>query len=442
MDLLRGTPYVAYTYGYPHKTAYRLLTPPRRLADVWAEEPRESLFLYLHVPFCEQRCGFCNLFTIAGTGPDRHELYLDALDRQAEAVRAALEASPGTVGFSRLAIGGGTPTVLSAGELRRLFGIVAAMGCDPCQAPGSVEASPATVDAEKLSLLRDAGFERLSLGIQAFEESTCKSLGRTQSRAEVEQAIGMIRDAGFPILNLDLIYGGEGQSLDGWTATVREALAHRPEEIYLYPLYIRPLTGLSRLHHSWDDQRLDAYRAGRDLLLAAGYRQISMRMFSRGSDENPDAGPLYCCQKDGMVGLGCGARSYTRTLHYSTEWAVGRSGVREILDDYIQRGHRDDHRFAAADYGFILGPDEQRRRFVLLSLLQNTGLDLIGYRLRFGGEAMDDLRELADLAELGLARREADRLVLTAEGLERSDAIGPWLSSRPVAALQESYALR
>src|SRR6185369_15964646 len=161
-----------------------------------------------------------------------------------------------------------------------------------------------------------------------------------------------------------------------------------------------------------------------------------------GSDENPDAGPLYCCQQDGMVGLGCGARSYTRTLHYSTEWAVGRSGVREILDDYIQRGHRDDHRFAAADYGFILGPDEQRRRFVLLSLLQNTGLDLTGYRLRFGGEAMDDLPALADLAELGLARRETERLVLTAAGLERSDAIGPWLSSRPVAALQESYALR
>ncbi len=221
---------------------------------------------------------------------------------------------------------------------------------------------------------------------------------------------------------------------------MREALAHRPEEIYLYPLYVRPLTGLGRRQRSWDDQRLDAYRAGRDLLLAAGYRQVSMRMFTAGgSGESPDAGPLYCCQQDGMVGLGCGARSYTRSLHYSTEWAVGRGGVREILDDYIHRG---EERFAQADYGFVLGPDEQRRRFVLLSLLKSPGLDLAGYRVRFGSEAVDDLPELADLARLGLARREADRLVLTAAGLERSDAIGPWLSSRSVAALQESYAMR
>lgn len=433
-ELLAGTPYESYAYGYPHKTAYRPLDPPRPLAEVWADEPRESLFLYVHVPFCEQRCGFCNLFTTAWAGPGLPGLYLEALARQARQVREAL----GAARFARIAIGGGTPTFLSAGQLRRLLGILADLGADPREAPGSVEASPATADPEKLALLREAGFGRLSLGVQTFDERESKALGRTQRRRAVEEAIGHVRDAGFPTLNLDLIYGGEGQSLESWTATVREALSWQPEEIYLYPLYVRPLTGLGRRSRAWDDQRLAAYRAGRDLLRAAGYRQISMRMFRR-QDAPEEGGPVYCCQADGMVGLGCGARSYTRDLHYSTEYAVGRTGVRAILEDYVRR---EEERFGRADYGFVLDPEEQRRRFVLLSLLQSEGLDLDAYRERFGTDPDLDLPELGDLEPLGLARREGRRLLLTEGGLERSDAIGPWLGSSRVRGLMESYDLR
>ena len=388
----------------------------------------------MHVPFCEQRCGFCNLFTTAWAGPDLPDLYLEALARQARQVRAAL----GSARFSRVAIGGGTPTFLSTDQLRRLLAILTEVGADPRQAPGSVEASPATAEPEKLALLREAGFGRLSLGVQTFDERESKALGRTQRRPAVEQAIGHVRDAGFPTLNLDLIYGGEGQAPESWISTVREALTWEPEEIYLYPLYVRPLTGLGRRSRAWDDQRLAAYRAGRDLLLAAGYRQISMRMFRR-ADAPGEGGPVYCCQADGMVGLGCGARSYTRDLHYSTEYAVGRTGVRAILEDYIRR---DEERFALADYGFALDPEEQRRRFVLLSLLQSEGLDLDAYRERFGGDPVSDLPELVELEPLDLARRDDRRLVLTETGLERSDAIGPWLGSPRVRGLMESYDLR
>lgn len=434
-ELLAETPYASYAYGYPHKTAYRPLDPPRALAEVWAEEPREALFLYVHVPFCEQRCGFCNLFTTAWAGPDLPGLYLEALARQARQVSAAL----GPARFARIALGGGTPTFLSVDQLRRLLAVVREeMGSDPRAVSGSVEASPATADPEKLALLREAGFGRLSLGVQTFDERESKALGRTQRRRVVEEAIGHVRDADFPTLNLDLIYGGEGQSPESWTATVREALIWRPEEIYLYPLYVRPLTGLGRRSRAWDDQRLAAYRTGRDLLLAAGYHQVSMRMFRR-DDAPEEAGPVYCCQADGMVGLGCGARSYTRRLHYSTEYAVGRTGVRAILEDYV---HREEKRFGFADYGFALDPEEQRRRFVLLSLLQSEGLDLDAYRERFGGDPGDHLPELADLEPLGLARQEERRLLLTETGLERSDAIGPWLGSPRVRGLMESYDLR
>ena len=107
--ILRGSPYQGYVYAYPHKTAYRPLEPPRPLRDAWAAEPQAGLFLYVHVPFCTMRCGFCNLFTTPTPKASLVALYLEALRRQAEAVREALTEGR----FARFAVGGGTPTYLS-----------------------------------------------------------------------------------------------------------------------------------------------------------------------------------------------------------------------------------------------------------------------------------------------------------------------------------------
>jgi oxygen-independent coproporphyrinogen-3 oxidase len=140
-----------------------------------------------------------------------------------------------------------------------------------------------------------------------------------------------------------------------------------------------------------------------------------------------------------MIGLGCGARSYTRALHYSSEYAVGAAGIREILASYIAKP---DDAFNFADYGFALDGAEQRRRFVIQSLLQVEGLDFAAYRQRFGSEVMGDLPELAQFEERGLAMRDDDRLRLTEAGLEMSDAIGPMLYSPRVRNLMESYQLQ
>src|SRR5262249_46299121 len=152
-----------------------------------------------------------------------------------------------------------------------------------------------------------------------------------------------------------------------------------------------------------------------------------------------DEGPAYCCQDDGMIGVGCGARSYTRSLHYSTEYAVRGRGVREILEDYTARPTE---AFAQADYGFALSAAEQRRRYLSQSLLQCEGLALSAYRGRFGSDALDDLPELMELPALGLTERDRDRLRLTVAGIELSDLIGPWLYSPEARTLMEGFAWR
>ncbi|MFI7616684.1 STM4012 family radical SAM protein [Nonomuraea terrae] len=418
-------PYEGYVYAYPHKTAYRPLDPRPHLKEVWAGEHPGAL--YVHIPFCEMRCGFCNLFTRTGAPEELVAAYLDTLERQARQVRDALEETA----FTTAAFGGGTPTYLSAGELERLFDLTErAMGVDLARIPLSVETSPATATPDRLSVLAGRGTSRVSIGVQSFVDAEARAAVRPQKRAEVDAALDAIRDCGVPVLNIDLIYGIDGQTPSSWLYSLDTALGWRPEELYLYPLYVRPLTGLGKQGRAWDDQRLELYRLGRDHLLGAGYEQVSMRMFRLpGSGA---AGGDHCCQTDGMVGLGCGARSYTSGLHYSFEYAVGARHVRSIIDDYVAR---DD--FDVANVGFVLSPDERRRRHLLQSLLRAEGMSRRLYADRFGTDVLDDfpLREFRPWLTVS-----EETVRLTPEGLAHSDAIGPALFSPEVRRLMETYA--
>src|SRR5205823_352912 len=127
-----------------------------------------------------------------------------------------------------------------------------------------------------------------------------------------------------------------------------------------------PLTGLGSKQAAVArlDARLGLYRAARTRLLEAGYEQVSMRFFRR---PGTPAGPDTCCQEDGTIGLGCGARSYTRRLHYSFEWATDQASIRGILSEYVQTSRE---RFGTARHGVWLSPEEQRRRYALKTLLR------------------------------------------------------------------------
>ncbi|MFD7256288.1 STM4012 family radical SAM protein [Streptomyces sp. NPDC059874] len=436
-------PYESYVYAYPHKTAYRALPERPELRALWAGRPTHALSLYLHIPFCEVRCGFCNLFTRIGAPEGLTTAYLDALERQADAVHEALTGSDGAapVRYAAAAFGGGTPTFLTATELERLCDIAELnAGADLRAVPLSVEASPSTATADRLAVLAGRGATRLSLGVQSFVPEEARAAVRPQKRAEVEAALSRIRDARIPVLNIDLIYGIDGQTEASWRYSLDAALAWSPEELYLYPLYVRPLTGLGRRADepagAWDEQRLRLYRTGRDHLLAAGYEQVSMRMFRRPGAPSA-ASDDYACQTDGMVGLGCGARSYTSELHYSFDYAVDMREIRTIVDDFVARPRED---FARAEYGRWIDADEARRRHLMQSLLQAAGMPEAEYRDRFGTGPWEDFpRELAAFASHGWLEDRAGLLRLTAEGLAHSDAVGPALFSAEVRAAMAAY---
>lgn len=424
-DLLARGRYLAYIYSYPHKTTYRPLVPAIPLREAWADEDRSALFLYLHVPFCEQRCDYCNLLSLAHPSAEAMVAYADALERQAEVMAGILAPAR----FARLAIGGGTPSHLGVALLERLFAIVARLGATGI--PTSVEISPRTADPEVIGLLSERGVTRVSVGVQSWVADETAAVCRQQSPADIERTLGAL--AGIPVRNVDLMYGLPGQSEASFGFSIARTVELGANEIYLYPLYVRPHTGLHG-RKGGSDRRPTLYRTGRARLLEAGFVQISMRMFRR-AELSETGAPAYRCQTDGMIGLGIGARSYTRALHYASPYAATQPAVRDALARWVAQTDAD---FALARHGFALGPDEQRRRFLMLSLLEGR-LERGEYTTRFGGDVASHFPELREAVAAGLVAEEPLSLSLTELGRECSDVLGFWLQSPAVRSLRAAW---
>ena len=423
-----------YAYSYPHKHSYRKLDP-LSIQTLWEQEKKDALFLYIHLPFCEMRCGFCNLFTIAHPQETMVDAYLETLAREATVLKELILPER----FAQLAIGGGTPTFLNLAQLDKLFSIVRSMGCHPENIPVSFEMSPKTITREKLDFLLAQGVDRVSMGIQSFLETEVKALGRPQKNKEVYEALDLLQEHPFETLNLDLIYGTPGQTLSSWLHSVQEAIRLGANEVYIYPLYIRPLTGINKISPIIEDNRFSFYREAKQMLSEAGFNQVSMRMFQKRNDSIKQIPRSYSCQEDGMIGMGAGARSYTRTTHYSSEYAVARHNIKSIIDKYISRRDLD---FNHVDYGIILNKEERQRRFIIKSILHDCGLDIDRYGEIFDNDPLLEYPLLLQLMDQGMARLESGTLRLTDMGIDYSDAIGPDLYSGNIKQLINDFELQ
>jgi oxygen-independent coproporphyrinogen III oxidase len=432
---LAANAYPGYVYGYPHKKAYRAL-PPRPPDEVWRHESRDRLFCYVHVPFCSQRCSFCNLFTYVPGADDPADRYLDALTRQMELYAEALR----PMQFARLYVGGGTPTYLSTRQLRRLAAALRdVLGVDPRQAHGCIEASPETVDEEKVGALRDLGFRRVSLGVQSFVPDELRHVNRRFDFGRNRAAVEMIGRAGFPHFNVDLIYGLPGQTERSWRASLDEAAASPATSLFLYPLYVRPLTGLDRradLPPGPSEAEMGRlYDLAVDRLTGAGFRQLTMRQFRR--DATADGADLeYRCQSDGMLGLGAGARSYTGGLHYSTPWKMVARNIRSVVEDHAAALARGD---ALIRHGFELDDDERQRRCVILSLLYD-GVDRRAFAAAFGADLGECFApQWEALAEEDCVVIDEAAIRLAPRGVRHADVVGQLFFSERVRRLMDTY---
>ena len=369
-----------------------------------------SAGLYLHVPFCHTRCHFC-AFTLQIHRADRVRRYLGSLSREIRlhAERRSLAGRK----LDTVYFGGGTPTTLEASQLtgvlrniRDSFGLNEGVEV-------SVEAHPDTVTGEGLRQLTDAGFTRISFGAQSMDDGELLQIGRRTSGSRTRAAVRMAREAGFTNINLDLIYGVPGQSLDGWLATLEDVLALDPSHLSCYALTVEEKTRLHIDVRRGDRVEPDAAlqndmedaAAGR--LASAGFTRYEISNYAR---------PGFACrhnllywQGHDYLGLGPSAQSYLDGRRFGNVESV------EDYDRGLEQGR------LPVGESELLSADRRERERIVFGLRLIEGVD----------KAVPDhappdgawRQALERLTRRGLLEEWAGRIRLTDEGRRYADSV-------------------
>ncbi len=441
-----NTSYVQYMYSYPHKTAYRALFGVH-LQDYARYLKGRGHSLYLHIPFCETKCGYCNLFSVTGQGEGEISRYLEQVKRQLCQYQEIL-AHYGT-GFSDFAVGGGTPLLLSEKQLDTMFSMISGQVSFDQKAAFLIETAPNQTTEGKLRRLKEAGVTRVSMGIQSFSKEELALLGRRHSPETARTALKRLMAFDFPVVNVDFIYGIPGQTVASLMASLQEALTYEPGEIFLYPLYVKHGARMEKMLEKGmaldGRQTLCQYREASAYLRAEGYRQDSMRRFVRvGKSASGEALPerdLQDCGFHTSLSLGCGGRSYLGELHFCTPYAITPQSCLDQLRIFEATGD-----FSVIRHGILLSEEELCRRYVIRHLLIRPGIPLGAYGERFRSKPQEDFPIIQEwisrgyvVHSIGKGEGGEDYLYLSDEGMALSDYLGPQLISPWIRERMEEW---
>jgi putative oxygen-independent coproporphyrinogen III oxidase len=265
--------------------------------------------IYVHVPFCLTRCGYCDFNAYAGLD-HLAPRYLRALVAEASLAAPSWDGSQVTSVF----LGGGTPTMQTPADLRSLLAHLCEVFEVDADAEITTEANPDTVDEASLAALLEAGYDRLSMGAQSFDPAVLAALERIHQPESVRAAFAAARRAGYANVNLDLIYGARGETLESWETTLRETVTLAPEHVSAYALTIEPATPLGRAVANGDapepdpDLQADMFSLGCEILGEAGYRHYEVSNWAKPGFECRHN--LGYWERRPYLGLGAGAHSY------------------------------------------------------------------------------------------------------------------------------------
>lgn len=402
--------------------------------------------LYVHVPFCAQKCLYCAFYSQPSSGEVINR-YVEALVRELEFVAENLK--PHTIFF-----GGGTPSLLNLRQWDRILGAMERLQLFGAR-EWTVECNPATVSLEKAKLLRSAGVNRISMGVQSLDEQLLDRLGRIHTREMVFKSFDILRAAGFDNLNLDLMFAIPGQTLAVWRETLREALALQSEHLSTYEVIYEEDTALyAHAGEFSEDEDLACamYDEFVTQATAAGFRQYEVANFAKNAQANnarskvqsavtpvaspssgnnapnseasavgeaePEDWPALACRHNinywrggSFYGLGPSATSYVEGVR-TKNWANT-----QLYCEQLEKGNR------AVESRELLGPLPRAGETAAFGLRMVAGWPFETFREVTGFDLREEwAAEMAELASRGWARISPERFQLTPEGLRFADA--------------------
>jgi putative oxygen-independent coproporphyrinogen III oxidase len=378
--------------------------------------------LYIHIPFCKSKCPYCDFYS--STDPSLIPSFLAALDQEARLYRDQFPV------FDSLFLGGGTPSWLGEAQIAGLMKNLRRHFTFAPDSEITLEANPDDITSEKLRLFGDLGINRLSLGVQSFDEAELRFLGRRHTARQTLAAIDLIRAAGFTNLGLDLMYGLPGQSPDTWLRTLETALSFAPEHLSCYQLTIEagetpaphetpalrtPMARLAargELSLPDEETQRELFLLTANFLTERGYLHYEVANFAR---QGPQAGSL-CYQvcrhnlkywtRTPYLGLGPGAHSFDGCRRWWNFPSVG---------DYCSSLNAGEVPVAEAE---TLTPEQIRLEILALGFRTREGVSLTTIREHPNGDA-----KVAELVQAGLVREDHDRVIATASGLVVADRL-------------------
>lgn len=380
--------------------------------------------LYIHIPFCMAKCRYCDFFSIPYSGEIAGR-YLSALDRELHSCRNSLDT------LDTIYIGGGTPSVLEGNEIHRLTEIVAKQVTMARDCEYTIEANPATLTGEKVGVLKDSGVNRVSIGVQSFDDRLLSLLGRAHNSREAEEAIRIVSDH-FENFSIDLIYGIPGLDEKGWIKTLGRVLEFSPPHISAYELTPEKNTSLyddlrsGRVQEVLEDVVVQMYDICSMTLKQRGYEHYEISNFARpgmGSRHN-----MNYWQRGRYLGIGPAAHSFGGNKRRSNVADVNR--YCELLENGaspIEREH-------------LVEGDEMIREKIFLGLRTKEGVDIgkiIEEDLTSAGETSVSMNKLAQ----ALIPYNALGHVVVEEGIVRLTEKGFILSNPIIVVILESLGL-
>ena len=348
---------------------------------VRADRVTQPRAVYIHVPFCAHRCGYCDFTLIAGRD-DLAGAYLDALQLE-------IECSPLTEPLDTLFLGGGTPTQLDEPHLQRLLDILRSAFSFSADIEFNVEANPDGLSDAKIAALADAGVNRLSLGVQSFDDRFLQLLERRHTSESASDAFDRCRSS-FPNVSLDLIFAVPGQSLVDWKSDLQTAIDLQPDQVSTYGLTFEKGTTFwtrrekGQLEQADDSLERSMYGTAIDELAAAGFEHYEISSFAK---------PGYRCRHNQVywnggefLGFGPGAASFSDGVRWQNHRST-TTWIRKVLASEDAVGDREQ-----------LDPEASARERRILGLRQIDGLDLAAFEnqtgfavAELGGSALERL---------------------------------------------------
>ena len=375
--------------------------------------------LYLHFPFCERKCRYCD-FLSGPAGEETREDYIDLLCREIELRACEMTAQAETaVAVDTIFIGGGTPSLMTPAQTARVMETI--RSCYPVlpDAEISMEVNPGTVNPEKLRWFKAAGIGRLSIGVQSFDDFELRLLGRIHTAAEARETFHAAREAGFANINLDLMSALPGQNIETWSHTLEEAVSLGPEHISAYSLIIEEGTPLASLLDAGklpdlpseeEDRRM--YHFTKQFLASKGYRRYEISNY---------AGEGYECRHNcgywtghEYLGMGLGASSYLGGERFKNpdQMDAYRSAVMSTNGYNSAETMRRERQ--------TLTQKDRMEEFMFLGLRMTDGVSEKEFEKRFGVKVEDVFGSVIQRQmEQKVIRRTPDhRISLTEYGLD------------------------